>query len=127
MVLELRSKGVRELMARAVLLIDHMIRKASLVAARIIRDAMSESQATSERRGGLCVMCVIGVTLTTAPGAPADRRKIVAIWNAGKAGGRALWFYPGLPWLNFSSPACGQLGSVDLRTLDRDPGARSQA
>jgi hypothetical protein len=52
-------------MARAVLLIDHMIRKASLIAARIIRDAMNESQATSRRKGGMCVMCVIGVTLPT--------------------------------------------------------------
>ena len=23
-----------------------------------------------------------------------DAQKIVAIWNAGQAGGRALWFYP---------------------------------
>ena len=29
----------------------------------------------------------------------------------------------GLPWLSFSSPACGQFGSVDLRTLDWHPGA----
>jgi hypothetical protein len=36
-----------------------------------------------------------------------DAQKIVAIWNARQAGGRALWFYPtigaaiaaGLPWL----------------------------
>jgi hypothetical protein len=42
----------------------------------------------------------------------------------------ALWFYPtigaaiaaGVPWLSFSCPACGQVGSVDLRTLDRHPG-----
>ena len=61
----------------------------------------------------------------------ADAHKIVAIWNARQAGGRALWFYPtigaaiaaGLPWLSFSCPACGQFGSVDLRTLDRHPGA----
>jgi hypothetical protein len=41
-------------------------------------------------------------------------------------GGRALWLYPtvgaaiaaGLPWLSFSCPACGQFGSVNLRTLD---------
>ena len=61
----------------------------------------------------------------------AEAQKIVAIWNARQAGGRALWFYPtigaaiaaGLPWLTFSCPACGQVGSVDLRTLDRHPGA----
>jgi hypothetical protein len=61
----------------------------------------------------------------------AEAQKIVAIWNARQAGGRALWFYPtigaaiaaGLPWLSFSCPACGQFGSVDLRTLDRHPGA----
>jgi hypothetical protein len=60
----------------------------------------------------------------------ADAQKIVAIWNARQAGGRALWFYPtigaaiaaGLPWLSFSCPARGQVGSVDLRTLDRHPG-----
>jgi hypothetical protein len=28
-----------------------------------------------------------------------------------------------VPWLSFSCPACGQFGSVDLRTLDRHPGA----
>jgi len=55
-----------------------------------------------------------------------DAQKIVAIWNARQAGGRALWFYPtigaaiaaGVPWLTFSCPACQQLGAVDLRTLD---------
>jgi hypothetical protein len=60
----------------------------------------------------------------------AKAQKIVAIWNARQAGGRALWFYPTigaaitakLPWLSFSCPACGQFGSVDLRTLDRHPG-----
>ena len=39
--------------------------------------------------------------------AVADAQKIVAIWNARQAGGRALWFYPtigaaiaaGVPWL----------------------------
>jgi hypothetical protein len=42
--------------------------------------------------------------------AVADAQKIVAIWNARQAGGRALWFYPtigaaiaaGLSWLSFS-------------------------
>ena len=61
----------------------------------------------------------------------AEAQKIVAIWNARQAGGRALWFYPtigaaiaaGVPWLTFSCPACRQLGAVDLRTLDRHPGA----
>src|SRR5215471_16503941 len=60
-----------------------------------------------------------------------EAQKIVAIWNARQTGGRALWFYPtigaaiaaGLPWLAFSCPACGQVGSVDLRTFDRHPGA----
>jgi hypothetical protein len=62
--------------------------------------------------------------------AAAEAQKIVAIWNARQAGGRALWLYPTigaaiaakLPWLSFSCPACGQFGSVDLRTLDRHPG-----
>jgi hypothetical protein len=62
--------------------------------------------------------------------ATADAQKIVAIWNARQAGGRALWFYPtigaaiaaGLPWLSFSCPACQQVGSVDLRKFDRHPG-----
>jgi hypothetical protein len=48
--------------------------------------------------------------------ATAEAQKIVAIWNARQAGGRALWFYPtigagitaGLPWLTLSCPGCGQ-------------------
>jgi hypothetical protein len=44
---------------------------------------------------------------------------------------RELWFYPtigaaiaaGVPWLTYSCPACQQVGAVDLRTLDRHPGA----
>jgi hypothetical protein len=63
--------------------------------------------------------------------AAVEAKKIVEIWNARQAGGRALWFYPtigaaiaaGLPWLTFSCPGCRVLGSVDLRTLDRHPGA----
>jgi hypothetical protein len=55
----------------------------------------------------------------------AEAQKIVAIWNARQAGGRALWFYPtigaaiaaGVPWLSFSCPSCGQFGSVDLRSI----------
>jgi hypothetical protein len=39
-----------------------------------------------------------------------DAQKVVAVWNARQAGGRALWFYPtigaaiaaGVPWLSFS-------------------------
>jgi hypothetical protein len=63
--------------------------------------------------------------------AVAAAQKIVAIWNARQAGGCELWFYPTigaairarLPWLSYSCPACGQVGSVDLRTLDRHPRA----
>ena len=33
----------------------------------------------------------------------------------------------GVPWLGFFCPACGQVGSVDLRTLDRHRGASIQA
>ena len=60
----------------------------------------------------------------------AEAERFVAIWNARRAGGRALWFYPtigaaiaaGVPWRTYSCPACGQYGSLDLRTLDRHPG-----
>ena len=53
--------------------------------------------------------------------------------NARQAGSRALWFYPtigaaiagGLPWLNVRL-GCGQLGSVDLRTLDRQLDSRGE-
>src|SRR5262245_53793702 len=65
--------------------------------------------------------------------AAAEAEKIVAVWNARQAGGRALWFYPtigaaiaaGFPWLTYSCPACRQFGSVDLRTLDRHLGDRA--
>jgi hypothetical protein len=61
----------------------------------------------------------------------AEAQKIVEIWNARQAGGRALWFYPtigaaiaaGLPWLTFYCPACTVVGRLDLRTLDRHRGA----
>jgi hypothetical protein len=59
-----------------------------------------------------------------------EAEKIVAIWNARQAGGRALWFHPTIgaavatgAWLTFSCPACGLFGSVDLCMLDRHPGA----
>ena len=63
--------------------------------------------------------------------AAAEAQKIVEIWNARQAGGRALWFYPTIgaaiaakyPWLTFSCPGCRVVGSVDLRRLDRHPGA----
>src|ERR1700749_4019460 len=63
--------------------------------------------------------------------AAAEAHKIVEIWNARQAGGRALWFYPtigaaiaaGLPWLTFYCPGCTVVGSVNLRTLDRHRGA----
>jgi hypothetical protein len=63
--------------------------------------------------------------------AAAEAQKIVEIWNARQAGGRALWFYPtigaaiaaGLPWLTFFCPGCRSFSSVDLRTLDRHPRA----
>jgi hypothetical protein len=63
--------------------------------------------------------------------ATAFARKITEIWNSRLAGERELWFYPtigaaiaaGVPWLSFSCPASGQWGSIDLRFLDRHPGA----
>ncbi len=58
--------------------------------------------------------------------AAAEAEKIVAVWNARQAGGRALIgaaIAAGFPWLTHSCPACRQFGSVDLRTLDRHPGA----
>jgi hypothetical protein len=46
--------------------------------------------------------------------AAAEAQKIIGIWNARQADGRALWCYPtigaaiiaGLPWLTFYCPAC---------------------
>ena len=56
-----------------------------------------------------------------------DAQKIIAIRNARQDGGRELWFYStigaaiaaGVPWLTYLCPACQQVGSIDLRTLDR--------
>jgi len=61
--------------------------------------------------------------------AVADAQKIVAIWNARQAGGRALWFYPnigaaigaGVPWLTYSCLACGQWGSPVLSRVQDQP------
>ena len=66
----------------------------------------------------------------------ADAQKIVAIWNARQAGGKALWFYPtigaaiaaGFPRLKFYCPAYRVIGSV--ATCARSTGTlapRSQA
>ena len=63
-----------------------------------------------------------------------DRRAasaLVSIWNARRAGGRELWFYPTIgaaitaarPWLSVICPACQMIGEVDLRTLHRHPRA----
>jgi hypothetical protein len=65
----------------------------------------------------------------------ADVQKIVAIWNARQAGGKEHWFHPtigaaiaaGFPWLTFSCSACRQVGSIDLRALDRHPPRRYRA
>jgi hypothetical protein len=50
--------------------------------------------------------------------AAAEAHKIVEIWNARQAGGRALWFYPtvgaaiaaGFPWLTSPAPDAGCSG-----------------
>ena len=64
-----------------------------------------------------------------------EAQKIVSIWNARQAGGRAMWFYPTigaaiaarLPWLSFSCPACGQWArSIYARSIGIQA-ARSQA
>jgi hypothetical protein len=62
--------------------------------------------------------------------AVADAQKIVAISNARQAGGRELWFYPTigrhcgwLPVAQLLLSGVSEFGSVDLRTLDRHPGA----
>jgi hypothetical protein len=59
--------------------------------------------------------------------APGGRPRV----DARQACGRDLRLYPtigsaiaaGVPWLTYSCPACQQVGWVDLRTLDRHPGA----
>jgi hypothetical protein len=63
MFLKLRSKGVRELVASGILLIEHMIRRASLIAAVESSPTTSESQDISVRRSRICGMCVAEVTL----------------------------------------------------------------
>jgi len=68
--------------------------------------------------------------LAAAGRAEADKAaRIVRLWNAGRM--RRALFYPtigaaivgGFPILAFHCPGCRQVGSVDLRTLDRHPGA----
>ena len=59
-------------------------------------------------------------------------QKIVAIWNArakpavascGSTRRVGAAIAAGVPWLTYSCPACQQVGCIDLRTLDRHPGA----
>ena len=59
------------------------------------------------------------------------RLAAVTIWNARQAWGRALWFYPtigaairgGIAVALVLLLACHQVGAVDRRAVDRDPGA----
>jgi hypothetical protein len=91
---------------------------------------MGPNRRAQEREGAKAQAAADAKRAEAERKAIAEAQKIVAIRNARQAGGRALWFYPtigaaiaaGLPWLSFSCPACGQVGSVDLRTLDRHPG-----
>jgi hypothetical protein len=57
----------------------------------------------------------------------ATARKIMAIWNARLACGLALWSYPTIGAAIAAGVACQQVGSIDLRALDRHPVHRSQA
>jgi hypothetical protein len=59
-----------------------------------------------------------------------EAERIVAIWDARQAGGRALWFYPtigaaialGCNCCPSPARAAANSGSVDLCTLDLHPG-----
>ena len=69
--------------------------------------------------------------------AAAEAQKIVEIWNARQAGGKALWFYPtigaaiaaGFPWLTFYCPACTVAGFLFnaahlMKEIKHDPAIR---
>jgi hypothetical protein len=92
---------------------------------------MGPNRRAQERERAAALAAEAAKRAETERKAAVEAKKIVEIWNARQAGGRALWFYPtigaaiaaGLPWLTFSCPGCRVLGSVDLRTLDRHPGA----
>jgi hypothetical protein len=93
--------------------------------------AMGPNRRAQERERAAAEAAAKAKRLELERKATAEAQKIVAVWNARQAGGRALWFYPtigaaiaaGVPWLTYSCPACQQVGAVDLRTLDRHPGA----
>jgi hypothetical protein len=51
-----------------------------------------------------------------------DRIFLQCAKGADEALAQSARWHPRLPWLTFSCPACGQWGSIDLRTLDRHPG-----
>lgn len=60
---------------------------------------------------------------------------LVSIWNARRAMGRELWFFPTIgaalaakrPWLTVQCPACEMVADIDIRKLDRHPQASIQS
>jgi hypothetical protein len=71
---------------------------------------MGPNRRAQEREGAAARAAEEAKSAEAERKAVADAQKIVAIWNARQAGGRALWFYPtigvaiaaGFPWLKFS-------------------------
>jgi hypothetical protein len=61
-----------------------------------------------------------------AAGEARSAGRVVWVWNAKRAGDRALWFYPTIgaaiaakrPWLAYECPSCRTVGMQNLRALD---------
>src|SRR5262245_47443979 len=91
-----------------------------------------ESESTWRRREATRrAIAEFHVRLTDPDRKNRSAARIVELWDARRARGAAPLFHPtigaairaGRPWLACYCPGCGVVGEIDLRKVDRHPGA----